>query len=259
MRILTITSILALAAPVFAQETKPRPTEELRVSVREWVETMRKVQQEQNDWSRDREVLQNYKEGLEKEIADLKQQIADAKTRKAGADQESLAQTTQRDRYAAAKDELSGVVHRLEENLAARLPLFPAPLLAEPKVAQGAEDLRRDLALPVEKRGEGVSKRLLNVINLLTEAEKFQQTVHLRPEMRTNAEGREFNMQVIYFGLACAFAVNEDGSFALAGRPSAAGWKFEERPDLAADIKRLIATTTGAQDAAFINLPLPKP
>lgn len=259
MRILITISILALAFPVFAQETKPTPTEELRISVREWVETMRKVQQEQNDWSRDREVLTNYKEGLEKEIAGLKQQLADAKTRKAGADQESLAKVSERDRYAAAKDELSGVVRRLEENLAAKLPLFPAPLLAEPKVAQGAEDLRRDLALPVEKRGEGVSKRLLNVINLLTEAEKFQQTVHLRPEMRTNTEGREFNMQVIYFGLACAFAVNEDGSFALAGRPSAAGWKFEERPDLAVDIKRLIATTTGDQDAAFINLPLPKP
>jgi hypothetical protein len=259
MRILISTTLLALALPASAQETKPTPTEELRISIREWVETMRKVQQEQNEWSRDREVLTNYKEGLEKEIADLKQQIADAKTRKAGADQESLAQTTQRDRYATAKDELSGIVRRLEENLAAKLLLFPAPLLAEPKVAQGAEDLRRDLALPAGKRGEGVSKRLLNVINLLTEAEKFQQTVHLRPEMRKNAEGREFNMQVIYFGLACAYAVNEDGSFALAGRPAATGWKFEERPDLAADIKRLIATTTGDQDAAFINLPLPKP
>lgn len=259
MRILISTLTLALAFPVFAQETTVSPTEELRTSVREWVETMRKIQQEENDWSRDQEVLQNYKEGLEKEIADLKQQIADAKTRKAGADQETLDQSSQRDRYAAAKDELSLAVRRLEENLAARLPLFPAPLLSEPKVAQGIEDLQRDLKLPAEKRGDGVSKRLLNVINLLTEAEKFQQTVHLRPELRKNADGREFNMQVIYFGLACAYAVNDDGSFALAGRPAADGWKFEERKDLAPEIQKLIAATTGDQDAAFINLPLPKP
>jgi hypothetical protein len=250
---------LFVTLPVTAQETSITPTEELRTSVREWVETMRKIQQEENDWSRDQEVLQNYKEGLEKEIADLKQQIADAKTRKAGADQESLSQSSERDRLAAAKDELSGIVRRLEENLAAKLPLFPAPLLAEPRVAQGVEDLRRDLALPVEKRNEGVSKRLLNVINLLTEAEKFQQTVHLRPELRKNADGREFNMQVIYFGLSSAYAVNEDGSFALVGRPSSDGWKFEERKELAADIRRLIAATTGDQDAAFVNLPLPKP
>ena len=257
IRIPAITLVLSLH--LSAQEPAISPTEELRVSVSQWVETMRKIQQEENDWSRDQEVLQNYKEGLEKEIADLKQQIADAKTRKQGADSESLDQSAERDRLAAAKDELSVIVRRLEEGLSAQLPVFPAPLLAEPKVAQGVEDLKRDLALPEDKRNEGVSKRLMNVINLLTEAEKFQQTVHLRPELHKNADGREFNMQVIYFGLACAYAVNEDGSFALAGKPTADGWKFEERKDLAAEIQRLIATTTGDADAAFVNLPISKP
>ncbi len=60
-------------------------------------------------------------------------------------------------------------------------------------------------------------------------------------------------------GFQAAYAVNDDGSFALVGRPAADGWKFEERPELAADIRRLIAATTGDQDAAFVNLPLPKP
>jgi hypothetical protein len=66
-------------------------------------------------------------------------------------------------------------------------------------------------------------------------------------------------MQVIYFGLACAYAVNDDGSFALVGRPSAQGWNFVERKDLAAEIQQLVAATTGDQDAAFINLPLLQP
>lgn len=259
MRIFIPLFALCVTLPVTAQETVITPTEELRTSVREWVETMRKIQQEENDWSRDQEVLQNYKEGLEKEIADLKQQIADAKTRKAGADSESLAQAAERDRLAASRDELASVLRGLEEKLAAKLPLFPSPLLAEPRVAQGVEDLNRSLALPPEKRNEGGAKRLLNVINLLTEAEKFQQTVHIRPELHKDSSGREFNMQVIYFGLACAYAINEDGSFALAGRPTADGWKFDERKDLAADIRTLIAATTGDQDATFVNLPLPKP
>jgi hypothetical protein len=257
MRLTSLSYALLLALPVSAQQPAVTPTEDLRTSVREWVETMQAIQKEENDWSRDQEVLQNYKEGLEREIADLKQQIADAKTRKEGAESESLDQSAERDRLAAAKDELAGIVRRLEENLAAKLPLLPAPLLAEPKMAQAVEDLKRDLALPAEKRNEGVSKRLLNVINLLTEAEKFQQTVHLRPELHKNADGREFNMQVIYFGLACAYAVNEDGSFALAGRPTTDGWTFAERKDLAADIQRLIAATTGDRDAAFVTLPLP--
>jgi hypothetical protein len=250
---------LVFTVAVSAQEAALTPSEELRVTVREWVETMRKVQQEENDWSRDEEVLRNYKEGLEKEIADLKQRIADAKTRKTGADRETMEQGTERDRLASAKDELAGIVRRLEENLSAKLGLLPASLLAEPKVAQGVEDLRAALKLPAARRNEGVPKRLLNVINLLTEAEKFQQVVHLRTELHKNREGREFNMKVIYFGLACAYAVNEDGSFALAGRPTASGWLFEEKPELAREIARLIAATSGDQDAAFVNLPLSKP
>ena len=250
---------LALALPAFAQEPSISPTDELRNSVREWVETMQKIQQEENDWARDQEVLQNYKEGLQTEIASLKELISSAKTRKEGADTASLDKSNERDRYLAAKGELSNIVRHLEESLDAKLPLFPAPLLAEPKVSQGIEDLKRNLALPLEKRSEGVSKRLLNVLNLTAEAEKFQQTVHVREELRENSEGREFNMKAIYFGLACAYAVNDDGDFAVIGRPTSNGWKFEERKDLASGIQQLIAATTGDQDAAFVNLPLLKP
>ena len=242
-----------------AQEAKISPTDELKVTVSEWVETMQQIQQEENEWTRDQEVLTNYREGLEKEIADLKEQITDARTRKQGSDAESLKQTQERDRFVAAKAELGKLLRELEVNMAAKIPVIPAPLRAEPKVSQAIEDLERDMKLPKEKQDEGVSKRLLNLINLTAEIEKFQQTVVLRQELRANSEGREFNMQVIYFGLAAAYAVNEDGSLALMGKPTAeSGWKFEERKDLAKGIQSLIATTTGDQDPAFISLPFSK-
>jgi len=255
--IIPLTVVLAVSAR--AQEVKPTPTEELRVAVSEWVETMRKIQVEENDWARDQEVLQNYREGLEKEIADLKEQIASAKTRKEGADKESLDKSNERDSFAAAKDELAKVVRRLEQDLSEKSVIIPTPLRVEPKVAQGLEELERSLKLPEDKQGEGVSKRLLNVINLITEIEKFQQTVVLRPELHKDAQGREFQMQVLYFGLAAAYAVNEDGSLALVGHAGEQGWAFKERKELSADISRLIAATTGDQDAAFIHLPFSKP
>lgn len=256
-----ILSILLIAfSPLLqAQEPQISPTDELKTTVSEWVETMQKIQQEENEWTRDQEVLTNYREGLEKEIADLKEQIADAKTRKEGSNAESLKQTQERDRFAAAKEELAKLLRGLEENLASKIPLIPAPLRNEPKVSQAIEDLERDIKLSKDKQGEGVSKRLLNLINLTAEVEKFQQTVVLRQELRADSEGREFNMQVLYFGLAAAYAVNEDGSFALMGKPAgASGWKFEERKDLAKEIQNLIACTTGDQDPEFISLPFSK-
>ena len=258
MRHIPIYLLFALAAPALCQDIKPSPTEELRLSVGRWIETMTAVQQEENDWKRDKEVLQNYKEGLEKEIGDLKEQIASAETRKLGADKASLDKVAERDLYLSAKNELSATVRQLEENLSKRLAVFPPALASEPKVAQAIEDLKRDLALPADQRDTQVSKRLLNLITLVGEAEKFQQTVHIRPELHKDKSGREYNMQVLYFGLAMAYAVNEDNSLALTGRPGADGWKFEEAPALAGDIRKLIASTAGEQDAAFIQLPITK-
>lgn len=248
-----------LVLPGQAQDSKPSPTEELRISVSQWVETMSRIQQEENDWKRDKEVLANYKEGLEKEIEDLKERIASAETRKQGADKESLDKVAERDSLVAARDELATTVRRLEEQIVTKLPLLPAPLAAEPKIAQAIEELNLSLALPADKRDTKVSKRLLNLITLVSETEKFQQTVHIRPELHKDRAGREYNMQVIYFGLAMAYAVNDDGSLALSGKPTDKGWVFEETPQLAPIIGDLIAATTGNKDAAFIQLPFSKP
>lgn len=251
--------IIFLGFPAFlpAQELKITPTEELRVTVNEWVETMRLIQQEENDWTRDQEVLTNYREGLEKEITDLNEKIAAAKTRKEGADSESLKDTEERDRYASANEELAKLVRALEENMAAKLPLIPAPLRDEPKVSQSIEDLDRALKLTGDELKKDVSKRLQNLINLTSEIEKFQQTVVLRKELHTVDGGREINMEVIYFGLSTAYAVNEDGGVALVGKPDAKdGWKFEERKDLAGAIRDLIDSTNGDRDPTFISLPI---
>lgn len=259
MRILTPTVFALLSLPLFAQEPQVTPTEELRTSVREWVETMRKIQQEENDWSRDQEVLRNYKEGLESEIAAIKEQIASAKTRKEGGDQQSLDKVAERDRFADAEAELKGQLRRMEESLAAKFPVFPEPLAKMPKVALGIESIQRNLLLPPDAQTEEVSKRLVTVTELLAEVEKFQQTVHVSQELHKDSQGHEYSMQVVYFGLALAYGVNEAGSFALAGRATSDGWKFEQRTDLAPQIQKLVITATGTKDVSFTNLPLIQP
>lgn len=250
---------LILALPLSAQNAAVSPTEELRTQVSEWVETMRKIQQEENDWSRDQEVLKNYKEGIEKEIADLKEQIASAKTRKDGGDQQSLDKVAERDRLVAAQDELTRQVRTLEEALTNKLPLLPEPFKKAAKISVAIESLQRNLQLPADQQTDEVGKRLTNVTELLAEIEKFQQSVQVYSELREDSKGHEYNMQVIYFGLGLAFAVNEDNSFALAGRPSADGWKFQERNDLAPQIQKLLVTATSEKDVSFTNLPLIQP
>jgi hypothetical protein len=250
---------LFLALPLSAQEDAPVPAEELRSSVREWVETMRKIQEEETAWTREKEVLEGTQQGLEKEIQDLKEEIERAKVRRDGGDKQSLDTLTERDTYAAAQDELASQLRVLEESLAAKLPLFPAPLRELPKFALAIETLQGGLSLPPDKQTQDVSKRLFNATELLAEVEKFQQLVHVHTELRKDSQGREFKMQMVYFGLAMAYGVNEDGSFAVTGRPGKDGWEFQERPDLAPRIQELVKSAGDEKHASFTKLPLVLP
>jgi hypothetical protein len=258
---LLLPGVVLATFPLMAQQpaAPANRSEDLRKSVREWIETMREVQKEENGWDKDREILKGYKEGLEKEIEDLKEQIARARTEREGADKEDLDKIAQRDAYAKAKESLAKGIREMENGLLVRLKRLPAPLLAEPKVAQFVEEITKDAGLPADRAHEGLSKRLNNVLNMLTEVEKFQQTVVVRPQIHKASDGKEYKLQFIYFGMGAAYAVNDEGDYALTGVPTDAGWHFTERNDLAPRIKELLGVTTGDLDAKFVTLPIDLP
>lgn len=259
MRLQSLLITATMVTSCFAQEADISPTEELKTTVSQWVETMRQIQEEENEWTRDEEVLGNYREGLKAEIDTLNKRIKEAKTRNEGIDVKTKEKEAQRDKFVEAKEALTEDVNRLEDELLTKLPLYPAPLVKDPKVAQWIDALKATAAYEGDQRTKDISKRLMNILNLVAEAEKFQTTVHVRDELHTDSKGTEHQLSVVYFGLSCAYGVSKDGKFAVQARPGADGWKFIENNDLAPDIQSLVATILGEQDAAFIQLSLPKP
>ena len=252
----SILLLSSIALPAISQETSP--LEQTREQLRSWLETKQKQQTEINEWKNDQEVLSNYKEGLIKEIATYKQQIADAKVLAGAADQESTDKISARDQFIAAEKLLSTDLRKMEEEFATLIPLLPPPVARAAKISVGLETLKKNLALPIDAQADDVAKRLANLTELMAEAEKFQQGVNVFPELHKKSDGSEYNMQVVYFGLSIAYAVNEDSTFALLGVPTATGWKFTEANELAVDIQKLIVTATTEKDVSFTNLPITK-
>ncbi|BCX47141.1 hypothetical protein HAHE_10490 [Haloferula helveola] len=239
-----------------AQEEEVPKTEQLKDSVREWIETMREIQTEEDSWERDRVLLEDQRDALESEISELTERVEAAKVEKEGADKESLDEIKKRDAYLKSRDVLADEVRKLEQGVVARLSSFPKPLAEDPRVKELMAQVKSDASLTGEKAEGGLTKRLNNVLNLLTEAEKWQQTVHLKDELHRTEDGKEFNMKVVYFGLGSAYAVNETGDFALVGKPGAAGWEYESRPELADSILQMVKVLNGDADAQFIQLPI---
>lgn len=258
MRATPISTLLLLmaAALVSGQEPTTSPTEKLKESVREWIETMREIQVEETTWERDKELLEGQRESLESEIRDLETRVKDAREIKATADKESVEDVAKRDALARTDELLATEVRSLELGLVAKLAAFPAPLAEDARVKELMAQVTKDSKRSGEEAKKDLTKRLNNVLNLLAEAEKWQQTVHLREELRETGDGRKFNMQVVYFGFGIAYAVNESGDYALIGRPGTDGWKFESRPELATRIRELVDVLNGDVEAKFVNLPL---
>jgi hypothetical protein len=246
-------SYLSQASLIFAQEDDSRST------LRLWVETMQKSQEQQQAWKRDQEVLTNYKEGLNIEIEELKKYIADAKNRSAAADKETQDVSTKIEAYLKAQKSLAVAVRELENRALAEAKLIPSPLLKEARTAQVLGEITKDAALTGEKETEALPKRLNNIISLLGETDKWQQTTHVKEEVHKLSDGREMNLSMLYLGLSVAYGVAPEANIAIVGTPTPNGWRFEEKPELFAEISKAISITKGDSDPTFTTLPVSKP
>ena len=117
-KISNVTILLLSLLVLSASSQSTSPLEQTREQLRLWLETKQKEQAEVNEWKNDQEVLTNYKEGLTKEIALYKQQIADAKVLAGAADQESANKITARDQFIAAEKSLATELRKMEEEFA---------------------------------------------------------------------------------------------------------------------------------------------
>lgn len=251
----TSSRFVALAIGIsvsLAQTTEP--SSDLKSVVGQWVETMQAIQKEESDWQRDREVLENSRASLRSEISQLKEAIADAEKRAETATTEQDELIARRDQLTAFADALAQRVIALEDRMAKLVPLFPDVLRAEPKVATALESFAKTMESPDRSELKGAPGRLQTVLTLQRSLEVFQNVVTLRKAEREASDGRVYEVDVIYLGLARAFTVNEAGTFAEYGAPSPDGWVFTEDNSLAADVRALVESSRG--NAAFINIPV---
>lgn len=244
-----------LAGPLHGQQSE---TESLRATVGAWVETMQKVQEEQARWTREKQVLQANKEGLEQEIADLEESIASAKGRLDSAGKEEQEKLEQKRENDEARTELATALTAAEAEARAILPLLPEFLLREnTKLGAAVDSLKASAELTEEQQGKDLGKRLNAVVLVLTEAEKFQMQTWVRDEER-KVNGEDMIVTTIYFGLSNAFSADQQGTVALRGMPGSSGWEFTalSEGDAPARILKLIEVASLKGEIDFVEIPL---
>ena len=98
--------------------------------------------------------------------------------------------------------------------------------------------------------------RLMNVLGVLAQAEKFDSTATFVGETRQVGD-EKLQVRTLYWGLAQAIYVDAQGRTAGIGRPGPNGWEFTNDPDLASDARHLLDIYEGNVDTIeFVRFPV---
>lgn len=221
-----------------------------RAKMEKWVETRRILSEERADWLVERESLEATRDLLQDERKALQEQIAALRTSDEGATQERDELSAQREAYKRAAEVLEGKVGELEQQVRLLVPQLPEPLQKK------LEPILVQIPTDPETTKVGLGQRLVNVLAVVAQAEKWNGTATFVGETREVGDGQKVAVRTLYWGLAQAIYVDSQGDLAGVGRPTPEGWKFVDDPDLADAAKEILDIYEGIVDTiAFVPVP----
>lgn len=224
--------------------------DDFRVRMEKWVETQQIISEERSDWQAERETLRATRDLLKQEKESLASEVAELETRSAGADDERRELLLQRGEYQRALPRMEARIRAMEEELLAVAPLLPEPLQdkLEPLLVQIPEDPGRTKLQ--------LGQRLMNVLGVLAQADKFNSTATMVGETRPVGD-QKLQVRTLYWGLGQAVYVDAQGRTAGVGTPTEEGWEFSNDPALAPQAGLLLDIYEGNVDVIdFVSLPV---
>lgn len=249
-----VLSLLAASAFVGAGRGAAEPARsaasEYRAKMEQWVETRQILSEERAEWLVERESLEATRDLLRDERQALKEQIATLQSTDAGASEERDLLVSKRDEYQRSADALAGQVLALEQQVQALVPKLPEPL--QKKLEPVLVQIPKDPATTKIALGQ----RLMNVLAVVAQAEKWNGTATFVGETRDVGDGQKVAVRTLYWGLAQAIYVDSQGETAGIGRPTPSGWQFVDDPDLADRAREILDIYEGIVDTiAFVPVP----
>jgi len=247
----TCLAALALLALVIALPSRALAgVDEFRLKMEKWVETRQLLSEEKADWEVEQEYLQSTIDLFEQEKAALSAEVAELQETSTAADDERRDLLLERSEYQRSAAALEARIGEMEKGVQGLVPQLPRPLQKklEPLLVQIPDD-------PDNSR-VGLGQRLMNVLGVLAQTEKWNATATFAGETRPSADGQKVQVRTLYWGLAQAVYVDAAGRSAGIGRPTSDGWEFSDQLDLVDDAQLFMDIYEGNVDVIqFVEFP----
>ncbi len=241
--------LLAVRTP--AGETPPAA--ELRTLdglVEHWMALRTTLAEEKREWDERRWQWEDEIALLEKEAETLRREREDGISFASSFEAKRAVALAHKERTEAELRKLRPVLDRAEADLRRWQERIPAGLrspLAAGFAALPATQTQAD-KLPLARRAQTVAA-------LYAQIETLQNQFHAVCET-LNVEGGRRQVDVLYVGLARAFAVSAGNDWAAVGVPSDPGWSWTPAPGEATAIRRVIDMVNRKAAAQLVDLPL---
>jgi len=199
-----------------------------------------------NEWLSQRPLLEATVNGL-RERAESLEEKRDHLIAKTAKDRDEIESMRAKNREAAsdltaAEARLNAVVGKLTE----LRPMLP------PRLSEALELAYRSLGNPKL----GVGERMQLTVTVLNRCAQFNRTVTCGDEILSiEGEPGAKSLEVIYWGLSHAYALDRAAGRAWYGSPGPRGWQWSALPDAARPVAKLIAVYNDRADPEFVAVP----
>lgn len=235
-----------------AQGDGSNAAESTRAALERWVDARKQASKAKSDWRVEKEALQERIDVVRRQIASLKDRIAETEKSIGTADQQKTQLQADGAKIATTTSRLEAGVASLEEQVRALLARLPEPI--RQKVAPLSQQFAK-AADAAQQKKLSVGARFGNVLGVLNLVQKWNNEVAVTSEVRQLPDGTTAEVACIYFGLGQAFYVSPKGDAAGVGTAGPDGWTWTPRNDAAKAIQAAIAVYQSKVMATFVALP----
>ena len=215
----------------------------------QWVETQQIISEEQHNWRIEQSILTETCTLLSNELERLQKTIEDLESSATLADEERSDLNKEKDELKAAADVIAAKIALLEGKTQKLLPLFPKPLIdrINPLIRRLPEDPKNTKLT--------LGERVQNIVGILSQSNKFNDTITLTSEIRKVKNGKEVQVNTLYWGLATAYFVDASGEYAGIAYPTKAGWETSMIEGIGPQIQQLLSVYEGDGEIQFVQVP----
>jgi hypothetical protein len=237
--------LLGMNADSGQAQQRPMPTmANYRQLVGELVDLKKNLFEEEQRWEEQKAYLENERKLLLKEKEILSERIEEAKKNKS-----------------EHEVEIAGVRRSIEQSDKALQNLIPAVERAEIALREWhkimPESLQKDFPGQFDKidKGDSLSRRLQKVYGSYAYLEQLSHSVKVTQEILALDQDNPVVFDVIYFGLAQAYAVSKNDKIAAVGRYDLKGLTWTKENGLAKTARETIMLVNGDAAPKMVTLP----